>query len=231
MWEERNVSSKHGCDFDAGTENRTDWRRRVTAELILSDRDIKKLLETGELVIEPLDPDTQIQPSSVDLKLGNLFRIFKPSEKAYIDPLNDKDLEKYTEVIRVEDGRPFILHPFEFVLATTIERVKLPDNLVGRLEGRSSLGRIAVVIHATAGFVDSCFDGHLTLEMSNVGKLPVALYPGQRVCQIVFEKLSSPSERPYGHPDRASKYQHQEGPEPSRIYTDKELQCKRKPPE
>ncbi|WXG42963.1 MAG: dCTP deaminase [Promethearchaeati archaeon SRVP18_Atabeyarchaeia-1] len=197
--------------------------------MILSDRDIKKLLKTNELLIEPLDPATQIQPSSVDLRLGNLFRVFKPSEKAYIDPLNDKDLEKYTEVIKVEDGKPFILHPYEFVLATTVERVKLPNNLVGRLEGRSSLGRIAVVIHATAGFVDSCFDGHLTLEMSNVGKLPVALYPGQRVCQIVFEMLSSPSERPYGHPDRGSKYQHQVGPEPSKIYRDEELRCRREP--
>jgi dCTP deaminase len=196
--------------------------------MILSDRDIKKLLQTGDLVIEPLDPETQIQPSSVDLRLGDTFRLFKPSEKAYIDPINDRDLEKYTEVIKVEEGKPFILHPFEFVLASTIERVKLPDYLVGRLEGRSSLGRIAVVIHATAGFVDSCFDGHLTLEMSNVGKLPVALYPGQRICQVVFEKLSSPSERPYGHPDRESKYQYQQGPEPSRIYRDKELQKKGK---
>jgi dCTP deaminase len=196
--------------------------------LILSDRDIKKLLEKGDLLIEPLNPETQIQSSSVDLRLGNVFRVFKPSEKAFIDPMNDKDLEKYTEIIKVNEGRPFILHPYEFVLATTVERVRLPDNLVGRLEGRSSLGRIAVVIHATAGFVDSCFDGHLTLEMSNVGKLPVALYPGQRICQIVFEKLSSPSEKPYGHPDRDSKYQHQEGPELSRVYEDKELQDRRK---
>jgi len=199
----------------------------MNQKLILSDRDIRKLLEKGELLIEPLHPETQIQSSSVDLRLGNVFRIFKPSEKAYIDPINDENLEKYTEIITVDEGKPFILHPFEFVLATTMERVRLPDNLVGRLEGRSSLGRIAVVIHATAGFVDSCFDGHLTLEMSNVGKLPVALYPGQRICQIVFEKLSSPSEKPYGHPDRDSKYQHQEGPEPSRVYEDKELQQKR----
>ena len=196
--------------------------------MILSDRDIRILLEKGELLIEPLHPETQIQSSSVDLRLGNVFRVFKPSEKAYIDPINDEDLEKYTEIINVDEGKPFILHPFEFVLATTMERVRLPSNLVGRLEGRSSLGRIAVVIHATAGFVDSCFDGHLTLEMSNVGKLPVALYPGQRVCQIVFEKLSSPSERPYGHPSRDSKYQHQEGPELSKVYEDKELQQKRK---
>nr|MDO8099950.1 dCTP deaminase [Candidatus Njordarchaeota archaeon] len=196
--------------------------------MILSDRDIRKLLEKGDLLIEPLNPETQIQSSSVDLRLGDVFRVFKPSEKAYIDPINDKDLEKYTEIITVNEGRPFILHPYEFVLATTMERVRLPDNLVGRLEGRSSLGRIAVVIHATAGFVDSCFDGHLTLEMSNVGKLPVALYPGQRVCQIVFEKLSSPSEKPYGHPGTDSKYQHQEGPEASRIYKDKEFQQKRK---
>lgn len=196
--------------------------------MILSDRDIMGLLKSGKLVIDPLDPKTQIQPSSVDLRLGSTFRLFKPSEKAYIDPVNDQDLEKYTEVIEVEDGKPFILHPWEFVLATTMERVKLPNDLVGRLEGRSSLGRIAVVIHATAGFIDSCFDGHLTLEMSNVGKLPVALYPGQRVCQVVFEKLSSPSEKPYGHPDRESKYQHQEGPEPSRICKDEELQRKRK---
>jgi dCTP deaminase len=200
----------------------------MNQRLILSDRDIRKLLEKGELLIEPLHPDTQIQSSSVDLRLGNVFRVFKPSEKAFIDPLNDKDLEKYTEVIEVDEGKPFILHPFEFVLATTMERVRLPDNLVGRLEGRSSLGRIAVVIHATAGFVDSCFDGHLTLEMSNVGKLPVALYPGQRICQIVFEKLSSSSEKPYGHPGGDSKYQHQQGPEPSRIYEDKEFQQKRK---
>jgi dCTP deaminase len=162
--------------------------------LILSDREIRALLKKGELVIKPLDPETQIQSSSVDLRLGNMFMVFKPSEKAYIDSVKDKDIENYTEIIKIDEGRPFIIQPFEFVIATTIERVKLPSNLVGMIEGRSSFGRLAVFVHAVAGLIDSCFDGEPTLEISNVGRLPVALYPGQRVCQLVLEELSSPSE-------------------------------------
>ncbi len=190
--------------------------------MILSDRDIRKYLEEGKIIIEPLDPEIQIQPSSVDLRLGNEFKVFRHMEKAFIDPFSD-DVEKYTETIKIKDGEQFILHPGEFVLACTLERIELPDDLVARVEGRSSLGRLALLIHATAGYVDPGFKGQLTLELSNVGKMPIALRPGMRICQISFEKLSSPAEKPYGHPNRDSKYQNQKGATSSRIRFDKEV--------
>ncbi|MGQ0535605.1 MAG: dCTP deaminase [Methanobacteriota archaeon] len=190
--------------------------------MLLSDRDIEARLAKGDLVIEPLeDPSLQIQPASVDLRLGPDFLVFKSPHIPYIDTKDPKaSLEAYTEKLHVLPGQPFIMHPGEFALGTTIERVELPDDLVARVEGRSSLGRLAIVVHATAGFIDPGFKGHITLELSNLGKVPVALHPGMRVSQIAIYPLSSPSRRPYG-PARGSKYQGQVGPVPSRISSDR----------
>ncbi len=192
--------------------------------MILSDRDIKQYLKSGKIVIEPLEnPEVQIQPSSVDLRLGSAFKTFRHTDKAYIDPLRD-DAEEYTETKVVGDGKPFILHPDEFALGSTIERVEIPDDLVAHVDGRSSLGRLALLVHATAGFIDPGFKGNITVELSNVGKMPIALYPGMRICQISFESLSSSAELPYGHPRRGSKYQDQRGPISSRIHLDRRMQ-------
>jgi dCTP deaminase len=187
---------------------------------MLSDRDIKAALASGAIGVEPLeDPEIQIQPASIDLRLGNHFRIFKHTQRAYIDPLRD-DLDEYTEVLEVADGDAFILHPGEFVLGTIKEYIKIPADMVAKVEGRSSLGRLAILVHATAGFIDPGFEGNITLELSNVGKMPVAFYPNMRICQISFEELNTPAEFPYGHPDRKSKYQGQVGPTSSRIRRD-----------
>ena len=191
---------------------------------ILSDRDIKKCLETGEILIEPLEnPERQIQPSSVDLRIGNEFKGFRIIRKPCIDPMDKTDIDSYMESFYIDDGEPFIIHPGEFALATTYETVKLPDNLVARVEGRSSMGRLGITMHVTAGYIDPGFQGRITLEISNIGKMPVALYTGQRVCQIVFETMTSPSEKPYGHPDRDSKYMGQQRPETSKIKHDYEI--------
>jgi dCTP deaminase len=191
--------------------------------MVLSDRDIKRCLREGRIVITPLEnPGVQIQPASVDLRLGNEFKVFRHTKKAFVDPLRD-DVEEYTETIVVKDKEPFILHPGEFVLACTRERVELGDDVVARVEGRSSLGRLALLVHATAGYIDPGFRGNLTLELSNVGKMPIALYPGMRICQLSFETLSSKVELPYGHPARDSKYQDQRGAISSRIHLDDEL--------
>jgi len=191
---------------------------------ILSDRDIKKCLETGEILIEPLEnPERQIQPSSVDLRIGNEFKGFRIIRKPCIDPMDKTDIDSYMESFYIDDGEPFIIHPGEFALATTYETVKLPDNLVARVEGRSSMGRLGITMHVTAGYIDPGFHGRITLEISNIGKMPVALYTGQRVCQIVFETMTSPSEKPYGHPDRDSKYMGQQRPETSKIKHDYEI--------
>lgn len=191
--------------------------------MILSDRDIRRYLEEGKIAIEPLENlGLQIQPSSVDLRLGNQFKVFHHTKKAFIDPLRD-DAEEYTETIEVKEKEPFILHPGEFVLGCTRERIALGDDIVARVEGRSSLGRLALLVHATAGYVDPGFRGNLTLELSNVGKMPIALYPGMRICQLSFETISSKAELPYGHPKRDSKYQDQRGPISSRIHLDDEF--------
>ncbi|NYB51907.1 MAG: dCTP deaminase [Methanobacteriaceae archaeon] len=191
---------------------------------ILSDRDIKKYLEEGKISIDPLeDPGRQIQPSSVDLRIGNEFKGFRIIRKPCIDPLDKSDLESYMESFHLEQGDAFIIHPGEFALATTYEAVKLPDDLVARVEGRSSMGRLGITMHVTAGYIDPGFEGKITLEISNIGKMPVALYTGQRVCQIVFETMTSPSERPYGHPERDSKYMGQDRPVTSKIKHDYEI--------
>lgn len=190
---------------------------------ILSDKTIKEYLEEGKIVIDPLKDEQQIQPSSVDMRLGDEFKIFKVIRKPYIDPKDEEDIAEYMESSTVPEGEAFIIHPNEFALATTQEYVKVPDDLVARVEGRSSMGRLGVTMHVTAGYVDPGFEGRITLEISNIGAMPVALYPGQRVCQLVFETMTTPAELPYGHPKRNSKYMKQLKPESSRVKLDYEL--------
>ncbi len=191
---------------------------------VLTDVDIKARLKKGDLRIEPVeDLELQVRPCSFDVRLGPEFRVFKHSKKTVIDPVKDKDaLNDYTELVVLNEETPFIIHPGEFVLGRTLERVRIPDDLVARLEGRSSLGRLAIIIHSTAGYIDSGFEGTVTLEIANLGKMPVALYPGQRIGQLAFETTVSPAEKPYGHPDRKSKYQGQVLPESSRVGLDVE---------
>lgn len=190
---------------------------------ILSDKTIKEYLEEGKIVIDPLKDEQQIQPSSVDMRLGDEFKVFKVIRKPYIDPKDEEDIAEYMESSTVPEGETFIIHPNEFALATTQEYVKVPDDLVARVEGRSSMGRLGVTMHVTAGYVDPGFEGRITLEISNIGAMPVALYPGQRVCQLVFETMTTPAELPYGHPKRNSKYMNQLKPESSRVKLDYEL--------
>ena len=190
---------------------------------ILSDKTIKEYLEEGKIVIDPLKDEQQIQPSSVDMRLGDEFKVFKVIRKPYIDPKDEDDIAEYMESSTVREGEAFIIHPNEFALATTQEYVKVPDDLVARVEGRSSMGRLGVTMHVTAGYVDPGFEGRITLEISNIVAMPVALYPGQRVCQLVFETMTTPAELPYGHPKRNSKYMKQLKPESSRVKLDYEL--------
>jgi dCTP deaminase len=190
---------------------------------ILSDKDLKKCIDDGKIVIDPLTDEKQIQPSSIDMRIGDEFKVFRVIRKPFIDPKDDDDIASYMESLTVEDGEAFIIHPNEFALATTYEYVKVPDDLVARVEGRSSMGRLGVTMHVTAGYIDPGFEGKITLEISNIGAMPVALYPGQRVCQLVFETMTTPAEKPYGHPDRNSKYMGQKSPESSRIKDDYEL--------
>ncbi|MGO9387202.1 MAG: dCTP deaminase [Methanobacterium sp.] len=197
---------------------------------ILSDKDIKEHLKSGKIVINPLtNPEVQIQPSSVDLRIGREFKGFRIIRKPCIDPMDQSDLDSYMESFYIDEGEPFIIHPGEFALATTYETIKLPHDLVARVEGRSSMGRLGVTMHVTAGYIDPGFMGKITLEISNIGKMPVALYTGQRVCQIVFETMTSPSERPYGHPERDSKYMGQKSPVSSKIKHDYEIKNRSKP--
>jgi dCTP deaminase len=190
---------------------------------ILSDKTIKEYLKEGKIVIDPLKDEQQIQPSSIDMRLGDEFKVFKVIRKPYIDPKDEEDIAEYMESSTVPEGEAFIIHPNEFALATTQEYVKVPDDLVARVEGRSSMGRLGVTMHVTAGYVDPGFEGRITLEISNIGAMPVALYPGQRVCQLVFETMTTPAELPYGHPKRNSKYMKQLKPESSRVKLDYEL--------
>ena len=183
--------------------------------MILSDRTIREELAAGRIVIEPLD-EADIQPSSVDLRLDRYFRVFRNDTTPFIDPKARQ--EDLTELVEVSDDRAFILHPGEFVLGSTLERVALPDDLVARLEGKSSLGRLGLLIHSTAGFVDAGWDGHLTLELSNVANLPIALYPGMKIGQISFLRMTPPADAPYGSKSVGSKYQGQRGPTPSRYF-------------
>jgi len=184
---------------------------------VLSDRDIRAALEAGTVKIRPYDP-VDLQPSSVDLHLDRAFRVFRNNRYPFIDVRQPQpDL---TELLRVEEDEQFILHPGEFVLGQTLEWVELPNDLVARLEGRSSLGRLGLLIHSTAGYVDPGWKGNLTLELSNVANLPIALYAGMRIGQISFFRMSSPVERPYGSPELRSRYQGQSEPTASAYYRD-----------
>ncbi len=182
---------------------------------MLSDQSIREALEAGRIVIDPLGEGC-IQPSSVDLHVDQLFRVFRNHTQRVIDVR--KAQEDLTELIDVGPDSPMILHPGEFLLGSTIERVALPDDLVARLEGKSSLGRLGLLIHSTAGFVDAGWDGHLTLELSNVANLPITLYPGMKIGQISFFEMTTPAERPYGAAGLGSKYRGQRGPTASRYY-------------
>lgn len=185
--------------------------------MVLSDRSIREAIASGRLGLEPFDP-AAVQPASVDLRLGREFRVFRNWRYSYIDPREPQpDL---TEVVEIADDEPFILHPGEFVLARTEEVVTLPDDLVGRVEGKSSNGRLGLLVHATAGYVDPGFSGTLTLELSNVANLPIRLYRGMKIGQIAFEQVSTPVERPYGSEGLGSKYQGQRLPTASRAFQD-----------
>lgn len=183
--------------------------------MILSDRTIKAELEAGRIIIEPLDSSC-IQPSSVDLHLDDTFRVFKNHTRRVIDVKEDQS--DLTEEVKISDSEAFVLHPGEFALGSTLERVGLPDDLVGRIEGKSSLGRLGLLIHTTAGFVDAGWDGYLTLELSNVANLPITLYPGMKIGQISFIQMTTSADVPYGSDQLGSKYKGQRGPTPSRYH-------------
>jgi len=183
--------------------------------VVLSDRTIRRLLAEGRIGIDPYD-ESLMQPASVDVRADRLFRVFRNSRYPYIDVKQEQ--EGLTELVEVTGDEPFILHPGEFVLGSTLERVTLPDDLVARLEGKSSLGRLGLLIHSTAGFIDPGWDGHVTLELSNVANLPITIYPGMKIGQLSFVQLTEPAERPYGSGGLGSKYQGQRGPTPSRYW-------------
>lgn len=184
---------------------------------VLSDRTIKGELAAGRIVIDPLDEDA-IQPASVDLRLDSHFRIFRVTTRPYVDVLEQVD--DLTQLVTIAPDEPFIIQPGAFCLATTLETIALPDDIVARVDGRSSLGRLGLLVHATAGYVDPGWTGKLTLELSNQSQMPIALYYGMRIAQISFLRLSSPVDRPYGSPGLGSKYQGQTGPTPSRVFED-----------
>ena len=185
------------------------------AGVLLSDRDIRSEVSDGNLSIDPFDP-ALVQPSSVDVRLDNLFRVFNNTRYTHIDPAQRQD--ELTTLVEPADGEPFVLHPGEFVLGSTLEICSLPDYLAGRLEGKSSLGRLGLLTHSTAGFIDPGFSGHITLELSNVANLPITLWPGMKIGQLCLFRLSSPAENPYGSAAVGSKYQGQRGPTPSKAY-------------
>jgi dCTP deaminase len=186
--------------------------------VILSDHTIREEIKAGRVVIDPFDDD-MVQPSSVDVRLDRYFRVFLNHTMPVIDL--KKNLEELTRLVEIEADDPertFILHPGEFVLGSTLERVALPDDTVGRIDGKSSLGRLGLLIHSTAGFIDPGFDGHITLELSNVASLPITLYPGMKIGQISFLRMTTAADVPYGATQLGSKYQGQRGPTPSRYW-------------
>mgnify|MGYP001819211611 FL=1 len=187
------------------------------ATVILSDRTLREQLAAGRIVVEPFD-ESLIQPSSIDVRISNLFRVFRNHTRGVIDV--KLDMVDLTELIEIPEAseEPFILHPGEFVLGSTLERIGVPGDLVGRVEGKSSLGRLGLLIHSTAGFIDAGFDGHITLELANVASLPITLYPGMKIGQVSFMQMTTPADRPYGSGASGSKYQGQRGPTPSRYF-------------
>ncbi|NQX11604.1 dCTP deaminase [Microbacteriaceae bacterium VKM Ac-2855] len=183
--------------------------------MLLSDRDIKAELASGRVGLEPHDP-AMVQPSSIDVRLDRYFRLFDNHKYPFIDPAADQP--ELTRLVETAQGEPFILHPGEFVLGSTYEQVSLPDDIAARLEGKSSLGRLGLLTHSTAGFIDPGFTGHVTLELSNVATLPITLWPGMKIGQMCFFRLSSSAEKPYGSAEYASRYQGQRGPTASRSH-------------
>ncbi|MFJ4185973.1 dCTP deaminase [Kitasatospora sp. NPDC089509] len=183
--------------------------------MLLSDKDIRTEIDLGRVGIDPFDP-AMIQPSSIDVRLDRFFRVFENHKYPHIDPSEEQpDL---TRLVEPDGDEAFILHPGEFVLASTYEVITLPEDVASRLEGKSSLGRLGLLTHSTAGFIDPGFSGHVTLELSNVATLPIKLYPGMKIGQLCLFRLSSPSEHPYGSARYGSRYQGQRGPTPSRSY-------------
>jgi dCTP deaminase len=183
--------------------------------VLLSDRDILKELDGGRVQLEPLTRD-MIQPSSIDVRLDKFFRVFDNHKYPHIDPASDQS--DLTREVEVGTDETFVLHPGEFVLGSTYEVVTLPDDIAARLEGKSSLGRLGLLTHSTAGFIDPGFSGHVTLELANVATLPIKLYPGMKIGQLCFFRLSSPADNPYGSAKYGSRYQGQRGPTPSRSH-------------
>jgi len=183
--------------------------------VLLSDRDLRKELDAGRLGIDPFDP-AMVQPSSIDVRLDRFFRVFDNTRYTHIDPKLQQD--ELTSMVEKADEDAFVLHPGEFVLGSTFELVSVADDLAGRLEGKSSLGRLGLLTHSTAGFIDPGFSGHITLELSNVANLPITLWPGMKIGQLCIFRLSSASEFPYGSSEAGSRYQGQRGPTPSRAY-------------
>ena len=183
--------------------------------MLLSDRDLKAALASGRMALSPYD-EAMVQPSSIDVRLDRFFRVFANHRYTHIDPALQQD--DLTELVEVADDEAFLLHPGEFVLGSTLEVITLGDDLASRLEGKSSLGRLGLLTHSTAGFIDPGFSGHVTLELSNVANLPIKLYPGMKIGQICVLPLSSPSEHPYGSDVYGSRYQGQRGPTPSRSH-------------
>ena len=183
--------------------------------MLLSDRDIRAEIAANRVGVEPFE-EAMIQPSSVDVRLDKFFRVFENHKYSVIDPSTEQP--ELTREVIAEGDEPFILHPGEFVLASTYEVITLPDDIAGRLEGKSSLGRLGLLTHSTAGFIDPGFSGHITLELSNVANLPVKLFPGMKIGQLCLIKLSSPAEHPYGSEKYGSRYQGQRGPTASRSF-------------
>jgi dCTP deaminase len=183
--------------------------------MVLSDRTIVSRIAAGDIGIDPYD-ESLLQPSSVDVRVDKYFRVFHNARYAFIDVKQPQ--EELTEEVEIDEDRPFILHPGEFVLGSTLERISLADDLVARLEGKSSLGRLGLLIHSTAGFIDPGWDGHVTLELSNVANLPITIYYGMKIGQISFMQMTEPAAAPYGSDNLGSKYKGQRGPTPSRYW-------------
>jgi dCTP deaminase len=181
---------------------------------VLSDRSIHEALKSGRIGIAPLDPDA-VQPASVDLRLDSAFRIFRVTSRPYVDV--QQPVDDLTELVEIAPEEPFVIQPGSFCLGSTIETVTLPNDIVARVDGKSSLGRLGLLVHATAGYVDPGWTGKLTLELSNQSQMPIALYYGMRIAQISFLQMTTPVDRPYGSPELGSKYQGQTGPTASRI--------------
>lgn len=189
--------------------------------MILSDRDIKKAVESGRIIITPaINWVDQLGSCTLDLRLGNVYQVFNHSRTPYLDPMKPETLEGITTEIKIRDGEAFTLHPNEFILAMTKESIEMPDDLSGRLEGRSSIGRLGVVVHSTAATIDAGFRGNITLELANMGRLPVMLYPGMRICSLSFEELTSSAQTPY-YKKKSAKYSGQNKPLPSKISHDR----------